>query len=150
MRPRLLSGVVQQSLPDLAGAISSRAGFVAGVPGGPLAERASATRSRRAIDRGGAVTPDWLAWRLMYLRRVARERPFWTGTLGWPAYLTLALAPLCGPLEKAPLRPIRLRGYRRPFYYRVGTSDLWVIRQVFALGEYECVGSEPDVRYIID
>ncbi len=96
------------------------------------------------------MTPDWLAWRLMYLRRVARERPFWTGTLGWPAYLTLALAPLCGPLAKAPLRPIRLRGYRRPFHYRVGTSDLWVIRQVFALGEYECVGNEPDVRFIID
>jgi FkbM family methyltransferase len=45
---------------------------------------------------------------------------------------------------------MNLKGYRYPIYYRMGTSDLKVIRQVFIRREYECVAYEQDVSLIID
>lgn len=50
----------------------------------------------------------------------------------------------------ATVRQLRLRGYRRPFYYRDGTSDAAVIRQVLGHREYDCVGRESNVSFIID
>jgi len=91
-----------------------------------------------------------LKWRWMHLRRTFRDRARFTPALGWPAYLTLSLPPLFGPLAKSPLRRIRLRGFDYPFYYREGTSDPQVILQVFANGEYDCVAREPGVRFLVD
>lgn len=48
------------------------------------------------------------------------------------------------------VRRLKLKGYRHPLYYRTGTSDLDVIRQVFVDREYECIGDEADVRLVID
>jgi FkbM family methyltransferase len=48
------------------------------------------------------------------------------------------------------IRRLRLKGYAFPFDYRVSSSDLDVIRQVFIRREYECVAQEPDVSLIID
>jgi FkbM family methyltransferase len=41
-------------------------------------------------------------------------------------------------------------GYRIPLYYRPGSSDADVIRQVFVQREYECIGQLRGVRTIID
>ena len=48
------------------------------------------------------------------------------------------------------VRSVRLKGYSYPIYFRAGTSDLEVIRQVFVEKQYECVGSENDVKTIVD
>lgn len=43
-----------------------------------------------------------------------------------------------------------MSGYRYPLYFRPWSSDPKVISQVFVGKEYDCVGSEPEVAYIID
>ncbi len=48
------------------------------------------------------------------------------------------------------VRRLKLRGYRFPIYYRVGTSDLDVIWQILIRCEYECVAHEKSVSLIID
>jgi FkbM family methyltransferase len=48
------------------------------------------------------------------------------------------------------IRELKLKAYRHPIYYRVGTSDIEVIRQVLLRREYDCVAREHDVSLIID
>lgn len=48
------------------------------------------------------------------------------------------------------IRRLSIKGCAHPIYYRIGTSDLDVIRQVFVRREYECVANERDVSLIID
>jgi FkbM family methyltransferase len=48
------------------------------------------------------------------------------------------------------VRKLKIDGYRFPVYYRVGTSDIDVIREVLIRRQYECVAHEPNVALIID
>lgn len=48
------------------------------------------------------------------------------------------------------MRRARLKGYPHRIYYRIGTSDVDVMRQVFLEKQYECIGEDPDIRLIID
>jgi FkbM family methyltransferase len=70
------------------------------------------------------------------------------GAIGVPAFVHLAMARRVR--RKGAVRTVRLAGYQHPVYYREGTTDPWVIDQVFARQEYGCVAAEPDVRYILD
>src|SRR5262249_49751317 len=45
---------------------------------------------------------------------------------------------------------LNLRGYPHPLYFRHGTSDIRVVRQIFLKEEYEGFGNEKDLSYIID
>lgn len=45
---------------------------------------------------------------------------------------------------------LRLKGYSHPLYFRHGSSDLSVIRQVFCHQEYACVVDEPPPRFVVD
>jgi FkbM family methyltransferase len=45
---------------------------------------------------------------------------------------------------------LQLKGYRYPFFFRHGTSDVRVIRQIFLKEEYRDLSHEDDVRWIID
>jgi len=48
------------------------------------------------------------------------------------------------------LRSVRPRGYSFPLYYRVHSSDINVLQQVFLRGEYDCVSQETNVEFIVD
>jgi FkbM family methyltransferase len=54
------------------------------------------------------------------------------------------------PVRPRGIRCVRPDGYKYPIHYRLGTSDISVIRQVFVKREYECVVHEEDVSFIID
>lgn len=56
-----------------------------------------------------------------------------------------------GGVESAStLRRLWMRNYQHPLYYRPGSSDADVITQVFVRQEYECVGNEKEVFFIVD
>ena len=90
-----------------------------------------------------------LRWTLAHLRWQAAT---YARELGVGPAATLALSGLIGgtPQPRPPLWPLHLRGYRHPFYYREGTSDKEVVRQVLGRREYDCVSGEPAVRTIFD
>ena len=90
-----------------------------------------------------------LRWTLAHLRWQAAT---YARELGVGPAATLALSGLIGgtPQARPPLWPLRLRGYRHPFYYREGTSDKEVVRQVLGRREHDCVSREPGVRTIFD
>ena len=79
--------------------------------------------------------------------------------LGVPATTTLVRSHLAhyaarlsrgpGSREK-PLRRVRPRGCASPIVFRMNTSDIKVVQQVFLRGEYDCVGAEPDPMFIVD
>lgn len=77
-----------------------------------------------------------------------------SGTLGVPAAVTLA-ATHCATRaggaapDHRPLYPLAVRGYRHPLYYREGSSDPDVIRQVFGKLEYAAV-ADADLRTVLD
>src|SRR3954452_13320324 len=48
------------------------------------------------------------------------------------------------------LRSVRPNGCATPIHYRVNTTDINVLQQVFLSGEYDCVGSEPEPGFIVD
>lgn len=50
----------------------------------------------------------------------------------------------------ARLHRLVIPGFRFPVYHRPGTSDVLVLRQVLGQHEYACVGSESNVRTILD
>jgi FkbM family methyltransferase len=54
------------------------------------------------------------------------------------------------PGRRGQLRAVRLPGFRFPLYYRVGTSDPDVIRQVFLRRDYECAIDLARVENIVD
>jgi FkbM family methyltransferase len=45
---------------------------------------------------------------------------------------------------------LRVKGFDHPIYFRHGTSDAQVVRQIFMKEEYACVSREADVRFIVD
>jgi FkbM family methyltransferase len=45
---------------------------------------------------------------------------------------------------------LRVKGFDHPIYFRHGTSDAQVVRQIFMKEEYACVGREAGVRFIVD
>lgn len=49
-----------------------------------------------------------------------------------------------------PLRAVRPKGCEAPIHYRINTTDINVLQQVFLSGEYDCVGSEPNPELIVD
>lgn len=71
--------------------------------------------------------------------------------LGWGPVARLRFAQWATPFNKfRKLTKVQLPGYRYPIYYREGTSDPFVIEQVFARKEYACIAGEPAVRFIVD
>jgi FkbM family methyltransferase len=76
--------------------------------------------------------------------------------LGFHSTVTISLSKMCSwttAFESSRLkkiRCIRLPGYQYPLYYREGTSDLEVIRQIFVRREYESIGNENDISLIVD
>jgi FkbM family methyltransferase len=48
------------------------------------------------------------------------------------------------------LRSVRPRGCATPVYYRINTTDINVLQQIFLSGEYDCVGTEADPEFIVD
>jgi FkbM family methyltransferase len=48
------------------------------------------------------------------------------------------------------LRSVRPAGCAAPIHYRINTTDINVLQQVFLSGEYDCAGSEAQPRFIVD
>jgi FkbM family methyltransferase len=48
------------------------------------------------------------------------------------------------------LRSVRPRGCTSQIHYRINTTDINVLQQVFLSGEYDCAGSEPDPEFVVD
>jgi FkbM family methyltransferase len=48
------------------------------------------------------------------------------------------------------LRSVRPNGCLAPIHYRINTTDINVLQQVFLSGEYDCAGSEAGARFIVD
>ena len=77
------------------------------------------------------------------------------GKLGLGPTLTLLRAHISrvtarGVKRVSEPRPLRLKGYSYPVYFRPGTSDLFVVLQIFLEEEYACVAHERDVQFIVD
>lgn len=132
----------------IAHTVSSRLrpGWVdpAGVTGGSLAHRVA----RR-------VLPLPARWALARLRwdavETVRETAETARTIGWPAATSLRWAEFAGHCTTARrVRRVTIPGDPYPLYYREGTSDPFVIEQVFGRREYECVANERAVRTIVD
>jgi FkbM family methyltransferase len=76
--------------------------------------------------------------------------------LGIPAAVILLLSPLFSLIQRrianqpTTIRRLKPKGYSHPFYYREGTSDRAVIRQVLSRRDYEGVCAERDAALIID
>lgn len=81
-----------------------------------------------------------------------REARLHARELGVAPAATLALSRVVGGTRqpRPPLWPLRLPGYRHPFYYREGTSDARVARNVLGRREYDCVAFLPGVETIFD
>jgi FkbM family methyltransferase len=80
-----------------------------------------------------------------------RETADTARTIGWPAATGLRWAEFAGQCTTARrVRRITIPGDPYPLYYREGTSDPFVIEQVFGRREYECVANERAVRTIVD
>lgn len=74
--------------------------------------------------------------------------------LGLPAAVTLAATSFAhragrAEPERRSLYPLSVRGFRHPIYYREGTSDPDVIRQVFGQLQYAPV-ADGDLRTVLD
>jgi len=48
------------------------------------------------------------------------------------------------------LRSVRPKGCVSPIYYRINTTDINVLQQIFLSGEYDCAGAESDPKFIVD
>ncbi len=48
------------------------------------------------------------------------------------------------------LASVRPKSCVAPIWYRLNTTDINVLQQVFLSGEYDCAGKEPDPRFIVD
>ena len=99
------------------------------------------------------VTPRWV-WQaygnILWYRCVMYPKDAATAArIGWPKFLYLQFW-RTRAFASTGVRKIRLHGFRYPIFFRAGTSDPDVIRQVLADCEYECVRNETDVEYIID
>jgi FkbM family methyltransferase len=69
--------------------------------------------------------------------------------LGPPAAVSLWMS-LLAPTASQTLRTVRLSNYGLDVQYRENTSDVAVIKDVFARRPYECVANEKDVSLVID
>jgi FkbM family methyltransferase len=54
------------------------------------------------------------------------------------------------PRTSSFLRSVRPNGCAFPVYYRVHSTDINVLQQVFLSGEYDCAGSEREVEFVVD
>jgi FkbM family methyltransferase len=100
-----------------------------------------------------SVIPRTIWAQLSRIRGRARWAITRAGFNGGPNFIVwYSLDRLSGPIAARfkCTRRLRVKGYRYPIYYRMGTSDLDVIRQVLCCNEYECVAHEQDVSLIID
>lgn len=96
--------------------------------------------------------------RLVSLRRTLgdwlREGRIHRRDFGAASAATLALSRLLGrgrpPQARPPLWPLRPPGFAHPAYYREGTSDSLVLRQVLGRREYACVGDLDNVETVFD
>jgi len=48
------------------------------------------------------------------------------------------------------LRSVRPKACAFPLYYRVHSTDINVLQQVFLSGEYDCAGFERGVEFVVD
>jgi len=57
-----------------------------------------------------------------------------------------------GRAEQAPTKLVSLPipGYSHRVYFRRNTSDRYVVRQIFREQEYDCLGHERSIRFIVD
>jgi FkbM family methyltransferase len=80
-----------------------------------------------------------------------RELPPAADVIGWPAAARLWFAKWCQRERPDRRRAIvRLPGYSHPLHFRIGTSDVQVVEQVFVRREYAAVAALPDVSFIVD
>ncbi|MHB1558783.1 MAG: FkbM family methyltransferase [Isosphaeraceae bacterium] len=96
----------------------------------------------------------------MHVIEKATDLPRAIRKLGLPTTLTLArshLAEYRARLVRGGRRPdrrtlisVRPKGYGAPIWFRLNTTDINVLQQVFLSGEYECAGDEPAPRLIVD
>jgi FkbM family methyltransferase len=123
-----------------------RPGWVdpAGVTGGTVAHRLA----RRLLP----VPARWALARLRWdLVETVRETAETARAIGWPAATSLRWAEFAGHCTAARrVRRVTIPGEPYPLYYREGTSDPFVIEQVFGRSEYACVATERAVRTIVD
>ena len=67
--------------------------------------------------------------------------------LGWSAFRYPVGDPRDSP---GPLSRLPIEGLPHPFWYRQGTSDVSVVRQIFVHREYDWLAQLPGVRTIVD
>lgn len=116
------------------------AGVTGGSPFHRIARRLLPLETRWAL----AETTFHAKTQIRLANHLARE-------LGWGAVAKIRYAQVTKPLTASRrLSRIHIPGYPHPLYYREGTSDAFVIEQVFARREYECVAGESVVRTIVD
>ncbi len=100
-----------------------------------------------------SVVPDHL-WKVLSGQRAEAEEAI--EQLGLRPGVNFLVSLLTDRLSKGlPARPrgirrLRLKGYKYPISYRLGTSDINVINQVFVKRQYECVAYEKGISLIID
>jgi FkbM family methyltransferase len=89
-----------------------------------------------------------LRWQLADTWREAKmhAREF----VSWKVARRLAYSRWMSRGDSAKLWPLNLPGFAHPIYYRQGTSDVLVLRQVLAGREYDCVAHEPGVTTLFD
>jgi FkbM family methyltransferase len=104
------------------------------------------------------VLPRWL------LQSVRRFRDLPTRFYEWPEQRkmlgrknawNLGLSVFCYPVgdpndPPGPLAQMLIPGLQHPFWFRQGTSDVQVIRQIFVRREYEWLQHLQDIRSIVD
>jgi FkbM family methyltransferase len=90
--------------------------------------------------------PVW-RWRATKALATARRR---SAVLGWWHSTQIALKEELNVRTRKRIARLHLPGYRDPIFMRAGSSDAYVIEQIFLDRQYSCVDNEPDVNTIID
>jgi hypothetical protein len=105
----------------------------------------SPIRRLRTLYQG--LIPPQIRTRLNVFRLV---RYAWA--LGWPAAIKLreSETEFARNTTSKPLDTIQIRGYAPPLHFRRGTSDIWVIYQVFVTRQYNCLLKPRGEPLIID
>ncbi|MBY0455975.1 MAG: FkbM family methyltransferase [Gemmataceae bacterium] len=96
-----------------------------------------------------AAVPGRVWARLVWARVLAERELASARTLGWANYARVRF-PDARRQRACSLRRMRLRGYAHPIFYRQGTSDRHVIRQVFGRRDYACALAQSGVRFVVD
>lgn len=105
----------------------------------------SPTRLLRSLYQG--LVPPRVRSRLNVFRLVHYAR-----ALGWTAALKLreSEAGFGRDVATKPLDTMWIRGYSHPLHFRRGTSDMWVVYQVFVTRQYDWLPGLPTEPLIVD